>query len=226
MCSSGSAIAKKFNKHFDVAIVDHAAPKSPSSLFIQLGKQGLEENFKPVEDSLLKGFLREDKSIYGFICVAGGFEMHSLLSPELFKSYDAMLNKNLSPCLLAARLAAKYAEKNGFFVMTGAATIFEEPRPAMLTYSLAKNAVHSLNLMLAKDPVFVEKGIRNFAILPTTIDTPANRDSMPTADHSEWIAPEDIANFLLMKAEEDSPTTPGAFVKLSSKKGQFAIDYV
>ena len=80
--------------------------------------------------------------------------MHSLASNDLFRSYDNMFDKCVGSTLITAALASKYAEDNGFLVTTGAAKIFDEPQPDMLTYSLAKSSVHSLNTHLTNDAVF------------------------------------------------------------------------
>ena len=54
--------------------------------------------------------------------------------------------------------------------------------------------------------------IRANAILPSVIDTPANRSSMPDADFSRWVTPEQIAPVVRFLASADSAPTSGAHV--------------
>ncbi len=50
------------------------------------------------------------------------------------------------------------------------------------------------------------------AILPSVIDTPANREAQPDADHSKWVAPEEIAKVVRFLVSGDSAVTSGATV--------------
>ena len=55
-----------------------------------------------------------------------------------------------------------------------------------------------------------EDDIRVNAILPSVIDTPANRRSMPAADHSRWVSPEQIAAVVRFLCEDGSKAISGA----------------
>ena len=64
----------------------------------------------------------------------------------------------------------------------------------------------------ALDAEYRQDGIRANAIIPSTIDTPATRAVNPDADHSRWVAPEDIARTIGYLCSEDSKATSGAHV--------------
>jgi dihydropteridine reductase len=55
----------------------------------------------------------------------------------------------------------------------------------MLGYGLSKAATHYLVKSLAVDPA-LQSTVTSLAILPVTIDTPANRAAMPKADFTAW----------------------------------------
>ena len=55
-------------------------------------------------------------------------------------------------------------------------------------------------------------GVRANAILPSVIDTPANREQMPKADHSKWVPPAEIAKVVRFLVSDDSTPTSGAAV--------------
>lgn len=63
-----------------------------------------------------------------------------------------MYDMNVTPSLLAAHLATKYLNTGGFLMFTGADGVYKNPAPDMLSYSLAKNLVHSLSYNLAREP--------------------------------------------------------------------------
>jgi NAD(P)-dependent dehydrogenase (short-subunit alcohol dehydrogenase family) len=54
--------------------------------------------------------------------------------------------------------------------------------------------------------------VRCNAILPSVIDTPANREAMPDADHSKWVPPEQIAKVIRFLVSDDSAPTSGAAI--------------
>jgi NAD(P)-dependent dehydrogenase (short-subunit alcohol dehydrogenase family) len=57
-----------------------------------------------------------------------------------------------------------------------------------------------------------DEGIRCNAILPSVIDTPGNRASMPNADFSKWVRPEEIAQVISHLLSEDSAPVSGAAI--------------
>jgi len=57
-----------------------------------------------------------------------------------------------------------------------------------------------------------ETGVTVNGILPSTIDTPANRTSMPTADPSKWVRPESIAQILVFLASDRADQINGALI--------------
>ena len=68
-----------------------------------------------------------------------------------------------------------------------------------------------LALVNALDVEYRGEGIRCNAILPSVIDTPANRESQPDADHSKWVKPEEIAKVVrFLVSSESAPTSGGA----------------
>jgi dihydropteridine reductase len=153
------------------------------------------------------------------ITSAGGFEMSEITSPDVFESYNRMFSKNSASALLAAHLAATHIESDGTLVLTGALASYKSPTPSMLTYSLSKNFVHTLNINLAKDPRFIAKGINVFTILPSVIDTEANREAMPDADKSKWLDPEKISEYLYSLCTSVNKPHTGSFIEMNSEKG-------
>ena len=84
------------------------------------------------------------------------------------------------------------------------------PFPGAAGYVTAKAAV--LAFVDALDAEYRQDGIRANAIIPSTIDTPANRAASPDADHSRWVAPEEIAHTIRYLCSQESTAISGAHV--------------
>jgi NAD(P)-dependent dehydrogenase (short-subunit alcohol dehydrogenase family) len=59
---------------------------------------------------------------------------------------------------------------------------------------------------------YKDDGIRCNTILPSVIDTPANRAAMPNADHDRWVAPAEIAGVIAFLLGDGSSPTSGAVI--------------
>jgi NAD(P)-dependent dehydrogenase (short-subunit alcohol dehydrogenase family) len=95
----------------------------------------------------------------------------------------------------------------GAFVAVSARTALR-PFAGGAAYSTAKAAV--LAFVQALDADYRSKGIRANAILPSVIDTPANRRDQPDADHSKWVQPAEIAKVVRHLVSDDAVVTSGA----------------
>jgi NAD(P)-dependent dehydrogenase (short-subunit alcohol dehydrogenase family) len=85
-----------------------------------------------------------------------------------------------------------------------------QPVAGMIAYAASKAAVASLTQSLAAE-VLADKILVN-AVLPSTIDTPMNRKSMPNADFSKWPTPAQIAETIAFLASERNALTTGTLV--------------
>jgi NAD(P)-dependent dehydrogenase (short-subunit alcohol dehydrogenase family) len=80
----------------------------------------------------------------------------------------------------------------------------------MVAYTASKAAVAALTVALAEE--VVKSGILVNAIAPSTMDTPANRQAMPKADHAAWAKVEEVATTILFLASPENRVTRGAVV--------------
>ena len=69
-----------------------------------------------------------------------------------------------------------------------------------------------LAFVQALDAEYRDQGVRANAILPSVIDTPANREAQPDADHSKWVDPGAIAKVVRFLVSDDSAPMSGAAV--------------
>ena len=84
----------------------------------------------------------------------------------------------------------------------------------MGAYAASKAGVHRLTEALAAE----WKGkITVNAVLPSTIDTPANRASMPKADFAKWVTAEELADVILFLASDAASAVTGALLPVSGR---------
>ena len=81
-------------------------------------------------------------------------------------------------------------------------------------YAASKAAVHRLTEALAAE---LKGKVTVNAVLPSTIDTPANRNAMPNADFSKWVTAEELANVILFLAGDEAAAVTGALIPVSGR---------
>lgn len=159
----------------------------------------------------------EVPELWASVHLAGGFTWAKLEDTSA-ASARAQLEMNAITCLLCCREAVKKmrsraiaqpAELGGRVVNVGSRGALS-PGPGLAAYAMAKAAVHALTLELAEE--LRQEQILVNAVLPSIIDTPANRASMPDADFERWAKPADIAETVLFLASPSNAVTTGALV--------------
>jgi NAD(P)-dependent dehydrogenase (short-subunit alcohol dehydrogenase family) len=143
--------------------------------------------------------------------LVGGFSDGPRLHETDPAEFTRLLQLNLTPAFLLARAAIPRLMQRGggAFVCVSARTALR-PYPGGGAYSVAKASV--LALVNALDVEYRKEGVRCNAILPSVIDTPANREAQPDADHSNWVQPEEIAKVVRFLVSGDSAPTSGGAV--------------
>jgi NAD(P)-dependent dehydrogenase (short-subunit alcohol dehydrogenase family) len=143
--------------------------------------------------------------------LVGGFADGPLVHETDPEDFDRLMRLNVTPAFLLARAAMpRLVERGGgAFVGVSARTALR-PYAGAAAYSTSKAAV--LALIKALDVEYRREGVRCNAILPSVIDTPANREAQPNADHSKWVPPEEIARVVRFLVSPDSAPTSGAAI--------------
>lgn len=143
-------------------------------------------------------------------CV-GGFAGGKKLWEEDAKTLDRMLDSNLRSGYTLARAAipAMLKKGSGAFVNVASRAALEHAA-GTAAYAASKAAAVAFLDALAAD--LKGTGVRANSILPSVIDTEANRKAMPRADFSTWPKPEEIARVILFLASEDAALIRGAAI--------------
>ena len=81
-------------------------------------------------------------------------------------------------------------------------------------YAASKAGVHRLTEALAAE---LKGKVTVNAVLPSTIDTPANRASMPKADFAKWVSGEELASVILFLASDEASAVTGALIPVNGR---------
>jgi NAD(P)-dependent dehydrogenase (short-subunit alcohol dehydrogenase family) len=143
--------------------------------------------------------------------LVGGFSMGGRVHETAIDDFEDQLRLNLRPAYLmcAAAIPRLLAAGGGALVCVSSRAALR-PFPGAAGYISAKAAV--LALVDALHAEYRADGIRANAILPSTIDTPANRASMPDADHETWVKPEEIARVVRFLCSDDAAVVGGGHI--------------
>jgi NAD(P)-dependent dehydrogenase (short-subunit alcohol dehydrogenase family) len=146
--------------------------------------------------------------------LAGGFSMGRIEDTD-FEAWSRMWSMNATSAFLCARAAfpRMRAEGWGRIVNISALPALQPGSPGMAAYGAAKAAVLHLTQSLAQEGV--HSGITVNALLPSILDTPANRRALPDADRSRWLPPSEIAKVLLFLSSDDARLVNGSAISLT-----------
>lgn len=143
--------------------------------------------------------------------LVGGFAAGSKVHETELADFERMLRLNLVPGFNLAHAAMpRLVERGGGAYVGVSARPALRPFPGAAGYITSKAAV--LAFVQALDADYRDAGVRCNAILPSVIDTPANREAQPDADWSKWVPPEQIARVVRFLVSDDSAPTSGAGV--------------
>ncbi len=143
--------------------------------------------------------------------LVGGFAAGPRVHESELADFERLLRLNLVPGFNLAHAAMpRLVERGGGAYVGVSARAALRPFPGAAGYVSGKAAV--LAFVQALDAEYRADGVRCNAVLPSTIDTPANRASQPDADFSKWTDPAEIARVIRFLVSEDSAATSGAAV--------------
>ena len=162
------------------------------------------------DEAAVSSFYSALPPIASSIHVAGGYEGGPFAETSR-ADLDRMLAANLVTAFLCCREAVKRLRAGGGGTIVNVGSRASEvPSAGAAAYTASKAAVAGLTGALAEE--VRGDGIRVNAVLPSVIDTPANRRAMPKARWEDWPKPAEIAAVILWLASEASAPVSGALI--------------
>ncbi len=194
-----------------VAVIDHATHPASEGV-LELGGVDLTDSAQAQKAvaAVVDRFGRLD----ALLNIAGGFVWQTVDDAE--PAWDRMHALNVTTALNASRAALAHLKGSpeGRIVNVGSAAALKAGA-GMGAYGAAKAGVHALTQALAEE--LKDTAVTVNAVLPSIIDTPANRQDMPNADPAQWVAPTDLAAVILFLASPASRAMTGALVPVTGR---------
>lgn len=148
--------------------------------------------------------------IDSLVNVAGGFAWENLEGGAL-ATWDRLYTANLRSAVVASQAAvAHLLEKGMGSVVNVGAWAAVQADAGMGAYAASKSGVMRLTEAMAQE--FKNREITVNAVLPSIIDTPANREAMPEADVSRWVSPDAVARVIAFLVSDDARAITGASI--------------
>jgi NAD(P)-dependent dehydrogenase (short-subunit alcohol dehydrogenase family) len=143
--------------------------------------------------------------------LVGGFAQGERVHETPVDDFERLMRLNLRPTYLmsAAALPVMMGGGGGAIVCVSARAAVQ-PFPGAAGYITAKAAV--LAFVDVLDAEYRGDGIRANAIMPSIIDTPANRAAQPDADYDAWVKPAEIARVIAVLCSDDAGVTSGGHI--------------
>jgi NAD(P)-dependent dehydrogenase (short-subunit alcohol dehydrogenase family) len=163
------------------------------------------------DEAAVEAFYAELPPLWASIHCAGGFAMSPFEKTSL-ADLAKMLHMNAFPAFLCCREAVKAMRPRGGRIVNVAAQPGVEPRrgAGMVSYAASKAAVAAITLALAEE--VASEGIWVNAVVPSIMDTAANRRAMPKADFSKWAKLDEVAATIAFLASPQNTATRAALV--------------
>jgi len=165
-------------------------------------------------ESIVGRFGRLDVLVH----VLGGFAGGQTVADTDDATWEQMRDLNLTSAFYVLRAVIPHLRKSGSgrIVAIGSLTAVE-PHARLGAYVTFKAALTTLVRTVALENK--DSGLTANVVLPGTMDTPANRKSMPSADFSKWVQPENVADLVLWLADERAGHITGTSISIDSANG-------
>jgi len=195
-----------------VAVIDHAMGHPVPEGVLEVG--GVDLTDATQAEAAIAAVIGRFGRLDALLNIAGGFVWQTTYDAE--PAWDRMHALNVTTALNAVRAALPHlkASPEGRIVNIGSAAALK-PAAGMGAYGAAKAGVHALTQALAEE--VKDTTVTVNAVLPSIIDTPANRKDMPDADPAKWVAPTDLAAVILFLASPESRAMTGALVPVTGR---------
>jgi len=195
-----------------VAVIDHASGHAAPDGVLEIGGVDLTDPAaaKAAIETVAAHFGRLD----ALLNIAGGFVWQTVEGGA--DEWGRMYALNLTTALNASRAALPHlkAAHEGRIVNVGANGALKAAQ-GMGAYAASKSAVHRLTEALAEELKATSVTVN--AVLPSIIDTAANRADMPDADPKKWVAPGDLAATILFLASPEARAITGALLPVTGR---------
>jgi len=172
---------------------------------------GIDMTSKESVDDAMSKAVAHHGHVDVLVNTVGGYRAGTLVHETPVETLEFLMDLNARTTLLSCQAAVPHMLNTGYgkIINIGARQGMKGLAKAGM-YAMSKSAVLRLTEGLSAE--LKREGINVNAVLPGTIDTPANRKAMPDADHSRWVTPQAISEVILFLASDSASAVHGALI--------------
>lgn len=152
--------------------------------------------------------------ISGVANIAGGFVWETVMDGAV-DTWDKMWTLNVKTCLNVCRAAVPHFSEAGGAIVNVSAAATAKADMGMAAYTATKSGVSRLTESLAAE--LKPRKIRVNAVMPTILDTEANRKDMPNSDFSEWVTTKELSEVLGFLLSPAASAVNGALLPVAGR---------
>ncbi len=162
--------------------------------------------------TLVNDVVREAGRIDVLVNLVGGFATGRVAETDA-ALWQRMLAMNLTAGFVLSKAVLPHMlERRAGRILHVAARAAVEPFPGAAAYIVSKSGLVALIRALSLE--VAGTGVTTNAVLPSTMDTPANRASMPDADPTKWVKPESVAKLLIFLSSDEADQINGTLIPM------------
>ena len=151
----------------------------------------------------------------GLVNIAGTFRWETLANGSV-DTWDLLYRVNLRTAVAASKAAIPHLVASGAGrIVNISAAGSVKAAAGMGAYAASKSGVARLTEALAEE--LKDRGVTVNAILPSTIDTAANRADMPKADFSRWVTPAQLSDVIVFLLSDRASAVTGALLPVMGR---------
>ena len=201
-----------------LALVD-AAPAVPEALAAEFSAHlllaGVDLASSSATQAMVDQVVARHRSLDAVVNIAGGFRWETVADGDP-ATWDAMFTVNVKTTLHVCRASLPHLlARPGSRIVNIGASAAGKAAAGMGAYAASKAGVLRLTEALAEETK--DQGLTVNAILPSIIDTPANRKEMPQADFTRWVAPEAVADVVAFLLSDGARAITGAGIPVMGR---------
>ena len=210
----GRAVVEAFNSSNAVSIATYITDKEVEKAKTKIGTLDLVKADITKEDEvrrLVSNVVQKHGRIDVLVNVVGGFIGGKKVSELEDSEWDKMMNLNLKSAFLISKhvLPVMVLAKHGKMIHISSRTGMKS---SGLDSAYAASKSGLIRLVESISEEVKEYGINVNCVLPSIIDTDANRKAMPNSDFSKWVKTGDLANLVLFLCSEEAKAINGAAI--------------
>jgi NAD(P)-dependent dehydrogenase (short-subunit alcohol dehydrogenase family) len=198
---------------YQVIGIDHA-PKINGGSALTLELAGVDLTVPAMAQQAFDRVRAECGTLSALVNLAGGFAWEKIESGSI-ETWDRLFNLNLRTTLNATKAALPLLLAQGGSIVNVGAAAAAKAAEGMGAYAASKSAVARLTESLAAELLI--RGVRVNAVLPSTLDTPANRAQMPDAPFDRWVTTRALADAIAFLISDAAAAITGALLPVTGK---------